>query len=229
MEAPSPSYILSRAVLLVTVLVAVVCGYSFVKKKQHQAAITAELESITSDSSFFQQFYADDARKTLIRAIGLIAEANALGIAPDDTITRGLGIKAEFLASDARHEEPPTRQKIIRTCLRANYENFLKLGYVADFHTLAAMRNGELPPIPAGPQYGQKPVIASLISPAISPGMDKVIANLELRPPQPDAHAPSAIQIAAAKQLANDLSEALLIEESARDRILEALSGKPVP
>jgi len=229
MEAPSPSYILSRAVFLVTLLVAVVCGYSFVKKKQRQAAITAELESITSDSSFFQQFYADDARKSLVRAIGLIAEANALGIPPDDTITRGMGIKPEFFANDAKHEDPPPRQKIIRTCLRANYENFLKLGYLADFHTLTAMKNGELPPIPAGPQYGQKPVISSLISPEISPGMEKVIANLELRPPQAEPQPPSAIEIAAAKQLANDLSEARLIEEPVRDQILESLSGKPAP
>jgi hypothetical protein len=229
METPSPSYILTRAVFFITLLVAVVCGYSFVKKKQRQAAITAELESITSDSSFFQQFYAEDARKLLVRAIGLIAEANALGIPPDDTITRGMGIKPEFFANDAKHEEPPTREKIIRTCLRANYENFLKLGYLADFHTLEAMKKGELPPIPAGPQYGQKPVIANLISSAISPGMEKVIANLQLRPPQPDTQAPSAIEIAAAKQLANDLSEARLIEEPVRDRILEGLSGKPVP
>lgn len=228
MEAPSPSYILSRAVLLITLLVAVVCGYSFVKKKQRQAAITAELESITSDSSFFQQFYAEDARKSLVRAIGLIAEANALGIPPDDTITRGMGIKPEFFANDAKHEEPPTREKIIRTCLRANYENFLKLGYQADFQTLEAMKNGELPPIPAGPQYGRKPVIFNLISPAISPGMEKVIANLEIRPPQADAQAPSAIELAAAKQLAYDLSEARLIEESVRDQILKGLSA-PAP
>lgn len=229
MEAPSPSYILTRAVFFVALLVAVVCGYSFVKKKQREAAITAELESITSDSSFFQQFYAEDARKSLVRAIGLIAEANALGIPPDVTITRGMGIKPVFFANDAKHEEPPPRQKIIRTCLRANYENFLKLGYQPDFHTLAAMKNGELPPIPAGPQFGQKPVIANLISPAISPGMEKVIANLELRPPQTEPQPPTAIEIAAAKQLAYDLSEARLIEEPTRDRILAGLSGKPPP
>ena len=108
--------------------------------------------------------------------------------------------------------------------LRTNYENFLKLGYKAEFHTLDAMRSGELPPIPAGPQSGRQPEIATLISSTISPGMEKVIANLEIRPPQGDAQKPTDIQIAAAKQLARDLSDARIIEEPVRDRILGGLS-----
>ena len=229
MDPPSLSSVVSRAVLFISLLVAVVCGVSFVKKKQRQTAITAQLESITSDSSFFKQFYAEDASKALVRAIGLIAEANILGLTPDTTISRGLGIKPEFFDTSSRHEEPPVRERIIRSCLRANYENFLKLGYKADFRTLEAMKTGGLPPIPAGPQQGRNPVIASLISPALAPGMEKVIANLEIRPPQADQTPPSAIEIAAAKQLAYDLSEARLIEEPARDRILKGLSGKPEP
>lgn len=227
MEAPSPQYILSRAAFLITLLVVVIVGFSFVKKKQRLAAITADLESITSDSSFFQQFYAEDARKSLVRAIGLLAEANSLGLPPDTAISRGLGIKPKFLASETMHVEPPAREKIIRSCLRTNYENFLKLGYKPDFHTLELMKHGELPPIPDGPQSGRKPVISTLISAAISPGMDKVIANLELRPPQPDGQQPTDIEIATAKQLANDLADARLIEEPVRDRILKGLSTPP--
>lgn len=229
MEAPSPQYILSRAAWLITLLVAVLVSYSFIKKKQRQAAITAELESITSDSSFFQQFYPDDARKSLVKAIGLIAEANSLGVDPDTAINRGMGLKAKFFENDAAHEAQPIRETIIYSCLRNNYENFIKLGYKADFHTLEAMRAGELPPIPGGPQAGRQAVISTLISAALSPGLDKVIANLEIRPPQADAQAPNVIEIAAAKKLAHDLAEARLIEEAARDRILQGLSGKPTP
>jgi hypothetical protein len=188
-----------------------------------------ELESITSDSSFFQQFYPEDARKTLIRAIGLIAEANSLGLTPDTTISRGMGIKTELFASTANREEPPVREKIIRACLRSNYENFVKLGYKADIRTLDTMKNGALPVIPVGPQSGRNPVIANLISATLSPGMEKVIANLELRPPQADQTPPTAIEIAAAKQLACALSEARFIEEPVRDHILESLSSKPEP
>jgi len=228
MEAPSPRYIITRAAFLIALLVAVLTGFSFFKKQQRQSAIIADLQSITSDSSFFKQFYAEDARKSLVRAIGLIAEANSLGFPPDKAIDRGMGIKPQFFENDAEKDEPPAREKIIRGCLRSNYENFLKLGYKPDFHTLEAMKRGELPPIPDGPQSGKTPEIANLISPAISPGMEKVLANLEIRPPQAEGQKPTDIQIAAAKQLARDLSDAQLIEEPVRDRIIEGLA-KPAP
>lgn len=228
MDAPSPRYILTRAVSLIALLAAVLYGYSQFKKIQRRSAIVAELQSITSDSSFFQQFYADDARKSLVRAIGLIAEASSLGQSTDKTIDLGMGLKPKFFENDAENNEPPAREKIIRSCLRGNYENFLKLGFKPDFHTIAAMKNGELPPIPEGPQSGRKPEIANLIPPAASPGIEKVIANLELRPPQQDGQKPTDIQIAAAKQLARDLAEARIIEEPVRDRIIEALA-QPAP
>jgi hypothetical protein len=224
MEAPSPRYIITRAAFLIALLFAVLYGYGFIKKKQRQSAITAELQSITSDSSFFKQFYAEDARKSLIRAIGLIAEANSLGLPPDKAINLGMGIKPKFFENDAENDEPPAREKIIRECLRSNYENFLKLGYKADFHTLDALKKGELPPIPDGPQSGRKPEIATLINPAISPGIEKVLANLELRPPQSEGQKPTDIQIAAAKQLARDLSDARIIEEPVRDKIIEGVA-----
>jgi hypothetical protein len=228
MQAPSPRYILTRAAFVIALLVALLFAYGFIKKRQRLAAITAGLQSLTSDSSFFQQFYAEDARKSLVRAIGLIAEANQLGMPPDKAIDRGLGIKPKFFENDAAENEAPVREKIIRNCLRGNYENFLKLGYSADFHTLDAMRRGELPPIPAGPHSGRKPEIANLIQPALSPGMEKVVANLEIRPPAEDGGKATDIGIAAAKQLARDLADAWIIEESVRERILEGLS-KPAP
>ncbi len=145
--------------------------------------------------TFFKQFYAEDARKSLIRAVGLLAEANSLGLDPDHAIDRALGIKSKFFENDADHDEPPVREQIIRTCLHGNYQNFIKLGYKADFHTLAAMKDGELPPIPSGPESGRKPELVTLIDPALSPGIEKVLANLEIQPPRPDDWKPNDIQI----------------------------------
>lgn len=227
MEAPSPAYLLTRAAYLIGLLVVIIYVSSFVKKHRRQTAIIAELESITSDSSFYQQFAADDARKSLVRAIGLIAEANLRGIPPDTAISRGMGLKTEFFANESRRQQPPIRERIIRNCLRGNYQNFLKLGYKADSTTLAAMQTGELPAIPAGPLSGRKPVIVNLIDPAISPGLEKVIPNLILRPPSADEAKPTDIEIAAAKRLARDLAEGGFIEDSACDRILKALSAPP--
>ncbi len=228
MEAPSPRYILTRAAAIIALIVAGLFALGFVKKKQRQAAIARELQSITSDSSFFQQFYPEDARKSLIRAIGLIAEADSLGVPPDQAIDRGLGIKTKFLTTDSDEDPPPVRETIIRSTLRSNYENFLKLGYTPDFHTLQSMKQGELPGIPTGPHAGRKPEIHNLIPSEVSPGMEKVIANLEIRPPQADAQKPTDIQTAAAKRLARDLADAGIIEEAVRDRIVAGLS-QPAP
>jgi hypothetical protein len=223
MEMPSIRDILNRIVFYSVLLGTCYFGYKFAMKLRRQSAITSELQSITSDSSFFQQFYAENARKTLVRAIGLIAEANALGVDPDKAIDRGIGIKEEFFASNTVHEEPPVRQKIIRTCLRGNYENFLKLGYTANIQTLEAMRKGELPPIPSGPRSGYHVEIGTLIDASISPGMEKVIANLEIRPPVDGRRRLTDIQVAAAKQLARDLAAANIIQQSVQMRIIEAL------
>lgn len=228
MEAPSPRYIITRAIFIIGALVVVLYGYGWVKKKQRQSAIIAELKSITSDSSFFRQFYAEDARKSLVRSIGLIAEATTIGMAPDIVIDRGMGIEAEFFVNEAEDDEPPARERLIRSALRSNYDNFIKLGYKPDFHTLDSLKKGELPPIPSGPQAGRKPELHTLISPEISPGIEKVLANFEIRPPQADSPKPTDIQIAAAKQLARDLSEARIIEEPVGKKIIEDLS-KPAP
>ncbi len=227
METPSPQYILTRAAGLLVLLVVVAITYKFVKQRQRESVIIAELAAITTESSFFQQFYAEDARKSLIRAVGLIAEASSLGVAPNDAISRSLGIKPQMFTDDARHDEPPLRERIIRTCLRDNYVNFLKLGFKPDFYALDAMRQGKLPPIPSGPQSGHTPVISYFINPAVSPGMDRVIANLEIRPPASDDDKPSVVQLASAKQLARDLTEAKIIDDRTCENILEALGQKP--
>ena len=144
----------------------------------------------------------------MIRAIALIVEANQLGIPPETAIDRGLGIEEVFSNSNTNPYEPTPREKIIRSSLGSNYENFLKLGYKADFHTLESMRDGSLPTLADGPTAGKKPVIA----------------NLEVRPPQVENRVPSDIEIAAAKQLTRDLADAKIIEELVRDRIIEKLS-----
>lgn len=229
MEAPSPRYILTRAAFLIAAAVVVLFGISFVKKKQRQAAIIAELKSLASESSYFQQFYAADAEKSLVKAVALIAEINQLGVAPEISIDRSLGLETKFIKSDGDPDGPTPRQSIIRASLRANYENFLKLGYKADYRTLTFMKDGMLPPIPSGPGSGNTAVVAPLIDPTASPGMDKVIANLVIRPPLRENPVASDVEIAAAKQLARDLSDAAVIEEAVRDRILEKLSKPAVP
>ena len=224
MEAPSPRYILTRAAFLIAAIVALLYGMKFVKKWQRQAAIISELRSLSSDSSFFHQFYAEEAQKALIRAIGLIAEADTLGIPPETAIKKSQGIDSKLFASDEDHEEQPLKVQIVTSSLRGNYENFRKLGYKSDVLTLEEMKTGKLPAIPSGPETGKRPIVATLIDSSIAPGIEKVMANLEIRPPQADKHVLTDIEIAAAKRLANDLADAKFIEEPVRDKILKALT-----
>lgn len=227
MQAPDPATIIKRAILVIALLVALLYGFGFIKKRQRLNALVSESQTLATDSSFFHQFYQDDARKTLIRAIGLIAAANELGMTPATFIDRTLGFEKEFLTSTVERDEDP-RQILIRKTLASNYDNFRKLGYTADFHTLAEMREGKLPAIPSGPMTGRMAVVEPIIDPALSPGLEKVVANLQIRPPAEDGEQRSDVEIATAKQLVDELTYAGIIEATARDRIIgEITSPKP--
>jgi len=227
MEPQHIRYILSRALTAIVLIVAILYGVGMFKKKQRKDAIIADLKSVCSDSSFFRQFHAEDARKTLVRGVGLIAEAKQLGIDPDKVIDGGLGIEEKYFAMDEDKEGVPIRESIIRSSLRSNYENFLKLGYTPDFHTLQGMKDGELPPVRTGPSAGSRAEVGTIIDPNLSPGIDRVVANLEIRPPKKPGAPMTDVEIASAKQLAKNLFEAGVIEKEASDRIIESLTPKP--
>lgn len=91
MEAPSPSYIITRALFVIGLIVAVLSGVSFYKKKQRQAAIIADLKSISSDSSFFQQFYAADVELASAKRLASdLADAHVIESTVRDRILKGL-------------------------------------------------------------------------------------------------------------------------------------------
>jgi hypothetical protein len=229
MEATNLRYILTRAVMVILLIVAIIYGIGFLKKKQRKDAITDELKSLCSDSSFFRQFYAADAQRSLVKAVGLIAEANQLGMDPDGAIDVGLGVEKKYFVMEKEDQAPPLRHQIIRSCLRSNYENFRKLGYTQDFHTLQSLREGELPPVRNGPLAGSRAEVGTIIDAALSPGLDRVIANLEIRPVKEAATPMTDVEIAAAKRLASDLRTAGVIEETAEVRIIGALTARSAP
>jgi hypothetical protein len=229
MEAPNVSTILTRVAMALVVLIAFLFGMSIYKKKQRQNTIVNELKSIASDSSFFQQFYAEQAEKTLIRAVGLLAEADKLGVPPDKVIDRCLGVVEKGTFDDTKNEEPSPRETLVRECLRGNYENFRKLGYQPDFQTLASARDGKLPVIPSGPSAGKAAVIATLIPESASPGIEKVLANLQIRPPTEKGQTLNDLEVTAAKHLAYELAEAKVIDDGIRDKIVEHLTGEKKP
>lgn len=219
--------IISRTITILLLIVVALYAIGFMKKRQRQNAIVSELKSLSSDSSFFGQFTAADAEKSLIRAVGLIAGAKKLGMEPERAIKRGLGIEEKYFAMDDEDDRPTIRQTIIIRTLRSNYENFRKLGYEADFHTLESMGKGELPPIRKGPRAGKRAVVGTIVDPALSPGLDTVMANLEIRPPDTEKDDPMTdVGIAAARALVIDLADADVIEGIAEQRILKDLAER---
>ena len=226
MEPRSLRYILSRAATAIVLIIALLYGLSFMKKKQRKDAIVADLKSLSSDSSFFRQFSASAAEKSLIKAVGLIAEASVMGMDPSLAIDRGLGIEEKYFLMDEDRKDPPVREQIIRTCLRANYENFRKFGYTSDFHTLQSMKEGKLPPVRTGQLAGSRPEISTIIPPSLSPGLDRVMANLEIRPAKAPGTPMTDVEIATAKRLASELRAAGVIEKAAELRIIDALTPK---
>jgi hypothetical protein len=222
-------YIITRAISIIALLVALIYGYGYFKKHQRKSAVIADLQTICGESSYFRQFSFEDAQKTLIRAMGLIAEADSLGMSPDDAIKGGLGQKREWFVNELDPDDTPPAQLIIRSSLRANYDNFIKLGFKTDFNTIKAMKDGQLPLISSGSLGGRKPIIKTLIPAEASPGIEKVLANLELAPPGSEETPLTDIQLAAAKQLARDLYNARLIEDPVRERIIAHLSSATEP
>ena len=223
MDSQTIRYILSRAVGILLLLVAGLYGMGLWKQKQRKDAIISELKLICSDSSYFRQFRTEDARKTLLLGVALMHEAKQVGMDPDETLDASFGVKRKGWDAPVHEEEPPIRQRMIRNSLRANYENFLKLGYTPDFHTLAALKKGQLPQL----RSGQKPEVGTIVDPELSPGLDRVVANLEIRPPRKPGEPAADIEVAIARQLILDLADANVIAREAAQRMIADLLPKP--
>ena len=67
------------------------------------------------------------------------------------------------------------------------------------------------------------PVILPLIDPTLSPGLDKILPNIELQPPNRSGRKRELtdIEIAAANRLAKDLKSAGVIEATVADQIID--------
>jgi hypothetical protein len=224
MASPNPITLLIRAGWVILLLIALLFASRLWKTHQRKSAIVAEMKAISSDSAYFQQFNAADARKTLLRAISLMHEAERLDLPHEDLIKRAFGIETGVFASDTTSEDLTSRQILIRDNLLLNFINFTKLGYPPDPRLLIDFGKGEIPPIPSGTFQGKRAVIRPIIDPALSPGLEKILPNLQLAPPDSTDAPPTDLEVARAKRLARDLGNAGVIEEPVMERIIAALS-----
>ena len=174
------------------------------------------------DSVDYHQFYAADANRTLLRAMHLIHQAEQRGQDPSEFLNKVLGVPGDswFERSENVRSLPSRTESLADETLRANYEHCRKLGLLDNADALDDLADGELPVICTGPATGQRVVISTVIDPELSPGIEKVLANLEITPPKEPSLNLGDVEIAAARRLARDLQNAGVIEQQALKRIL---------
>jgi hypothetical protein len=231
MHAPSISDILRYAVLLIIIIVVGLFVMSFLRKRRDHNALVDEMRSVVSDSGYYRQFYADDARKTLLRAMYLLHQAEQKGQDPSRFLNEVLGVAGDSWL-DRTGDKPDSLSRteaLADSTLRANYENCRKLGLLDDAKSLETLAKGVPPTITIGPAAGKRATVYPIIDPALSPGIDKVLANLQIGPPRDTSQPLGDVEIAAARRLARTLQSAGIIDPAAQQRIethLNKLSPK---
>ncbi len=207
-------YSLFAIVLLVGALFAQKHYRQYVTKKE----IVAELQSITTDSSFYRQFEAEAAHATLLRGVALIDQANKLGLAPTELFDRVFQYDKMDDFGESPSTDYPVKEELARNTLTSAYESAKRLEILGDTADLADLLDGRMPISLSG-----TPVILPLIDPELSPGLEKIIPNLEILPADRanSERELTAIETAAARRLAKDLASAGLIENTVAEHIIE--------
>lgn len=213
-------YSLFAIVLLVGSLFAQKHYRQYVTKKE----IVAELQSITTDSSFYRQFEAEAAHATLLKSVALIHQANTLGLTPTELFDRVFQYDKMDEFGESPTTDYPVKEELARNTLTSAYESAKRLEILADTANLADLLDGRMPIGLSG-----TPVILPLIDPELSPGLEKIIPNLEILPADRanSERELTAIETAAARRLATDLASAGLIENTVADHIVEHYKTPP--
>ena len=214
--------------------VALVLGGFILKHIKLQKKIdklTAEMRVLVSDTSFYRSPTVESAHSTLFKGIAMIEDAKKLGLDPInyfDTVF-GHDQKGHKVGLDDEFSEFPAREKLARETLLRAYQQAEHFKFLDSPDYIESLRAGEMPPVVP------KPTVACIIDPSLSPGMEKIVANLELRSAARTPGPPNDLEVAAAKNLSSDLYSSHVIESDADSRIArhydkrEPLKTEPKP
>lgn len=197
------------------------------KRYNRKEALATEMRTLVSDPSFYRCPTTANAHTVLLRGIAVIDRAKALEMEPSaffDKVFRRDKKSAKPINDE--FEEYPTREKLARDTMLRAYQHAEQMGLLARLEYRDFLDKGLMPDVVPLPK------IACIIDPTLSPGMEKIVPNLELRLPGPPTAVPSDLEIAAAKSLASDLYSARVIEHDAEARISEhydKVKPKPQP
>ncbi|MCH7227792.1 hypothetical protein [Haloferula sp. A504] len=200
----------------IAVLVGVLVALKQYRIYRDKGELVNEVRELTSEASFYRQFDAAGAESVLLRTVAAVEDARDLGLPPTELFDRVYERRKKDRFDYRSSQQYPVREQLVRRTLDQAHRAADELGLLSSRY-LKSLRDGEMPRTDAG-----RPVILPLIDPAISPGFEKIVPNLEIHPPETDPHRElNAIQTAAARQLARDLERASLIEDSVADLILD--------
>jgi hypothetical protein len=191
------------------------------KRETRKDEIVSDMRGLVSEASFYRAMTEKDARSTFLRGIALLEDAKQLGMDPVD-VFNGV-FKPEDRKKDSignEFEDYPTREKLARETLTRAYEHAKQLGLLAGKQEVSALRQGELP------ATSVRTAIICLIDPAVSPGLEKVVANFELRPSDNKNATLNDTDIATARNLASDLASSQIIDRETETKIHQHLRPK---
>lgn len=218
----SPYTIVVRFIGLL--LLAFVCLklWTMWNQKRKVDAMFDEMRVLASEASYYQQFDADEASRTLLRLMGLMWKVELWGVAPENVTERIFRMERRMFDGNRKTPAEPVRQRLIRMNIEANRDALRKLGYPPEQQIFIALDEGKLPRVEEGPFEGRRPVVHRIIDPIHSPGLDMVIANFEIRPELTESPMDD-VTLARARQLVRELGNARIIDRDAVERITQDL------
>lgn len=212
---PRVATTLKLAIFAILALVVFSFASKHYKNFKRKEALVAEMRTLVSEASFYRSLTEADARGVLLKGIAKVEEARSLGLEPSDYLDLVFKQDKSKDALADEFEDRPARQKLAQDTLLRAHQHAVQLKLLETPEARLDLADGKMPDVTP------KPVIAHTIDPTVSPGLEKVVPNLELVPGDKKKEAPTDLEIAAARNLAADLYSAQIIDREAEKRITE--------
>lgn len=217
-----------RHVFILAVLFAIgLFAYKQYKKYEAKSDLVTAMRADVADANFFRALRESDAKATLLRCVGRMAKARQMGVEPTDFINLVYERKKGDGPREDNPDGVPVREKLVRATVSSAFEHAKQLGLLEEPSSIASLLAGEMPLVTPAP------VFEHIVDPALSPGIEMIVANLTLEPtPRIPGATPTDIQVAAFRELINDLTEANIIDKNAQKRIFDDFAPtrpKPLP